>query len=157
MRYASKIDWWLLGLLVFLVLLGSSVIVAQILLGVQPLSAGILLVLPVTVVSWLFLSTYYQVDQSYLWVRSGPFRWQIPLKGIVSVYPTHNSVGGPALSIDRLCVEYQLSSGHKRTLLISPAQKTQFLEELAEAEGSLEFLGDHIEREATSVEGEMVG
>jgi Bacterial PH domain len=59
-------------------------------------------------------------------VRSGPFHWTIPLREIRSVRPTQDVRSGPALSFDRLRVEF----GAGRVLLISPRDRDAFLADL---------------------------
>ena len=65
-----------------------------------------------------------------LLVRSGPFRWRVPLGQIHSVTPTRNPLSSPALSLDRLRIEY----GDGKWILISPRERERFLEAL-EARG----------------------
>lgn len=76
---------------------------------------------------WTLLGTYYVVDATSLIVRSGPFHWIVPLREIRSVRPTRDIRSGPALSFDRLRIEY--SGG--RVILISPREKEAFLADLA--------------------------
>ena len=76
---------------------------------------------------WTLLGTYYVVDATSLVVRSGPFHWIVPLRNIRSVQSTRDIRSGPALSFDRLRIEY----GAGRVLLISPREKDAFLADLA--------------------------
>jgi hypothetical protein len=76
---------------------------------------------------WTLLGTYYVIDATSLVIRSGPFHWIIPLREIRSVEPTRDVRSGPALSFDRLRIEY--SGG--RVILISPREKQEFLADLA--------------------------
>jgi Bacterial PH domain len=76
---------------------------------------------------WTLLGTYYVIDATSLIVRSGPFHWIVPLREIRSVRPTRDVRSGPALSFDRLRIEY----GDGRVLLISPREKAEFLADLA--------------------------
>jgi hypothetical protein len=76
---------------------------------------------------WTLLGTYYVIDSTTLVVRSGPFHWSVPLREIRSVQPTRDVRSGPALSFDRLRIEY----GAGRVLLISPREKDAFLADLA--------------------------
>lgn len=87
-------------------------------LGVLPA-----LVLPL----WLLLDTRYQLTAERLLVRCGPFRWRIALSEIRAVTPTRSLMSGPALSLDRLRVDY----GRWRSVLISPRERQAFLDELA--------------------------
>ena len=76
---------------------------------------------------WTLVGTYYVIDATSLVIRSGPFHWIVPLREIRSVQPTRDARSGPALSFDRLRIEY----GGGRVILISPREKEQFLADLA--------------------------
>jgi hypothetical protein len=76
---------------------------------------------------WTLLGTYYIIDATSLVVRSGPFHWTVALRDIRSVQPTRDIRSGPALSFDRLRIEY----GAARVLLVSPREKDAFLADLA--------------------------
>lgn len=76
---------------------------------------------------WTLLGTYYVIDATSLVVRSGPFHWTVVLREIRSVQPTRDIRSGPALSFDRLRIEY----GAGRVLLVSPREKDAFLADLA--------------------------
>ena len=76
---------------------------------------------------WTLLGTYYVIDATSLIIRSGPFHWVVPLREIRSVRATRDAHSGPALSFDRLRIEY--SGG--RAILVSPREKELFLADLA--------------------------
>jgi hypothetical protein len=76
---------------------------------------------------WMVLGTYYVIDSASLAVHSGPFHWSIALRDIRSVKPIRAAFSGPALSFDRLRIEY----GAGRVLLVSPREKEAFLADLA--------------------------
>jgi len=75
---------------------------------------------------WTLLGTYYVVDPTSLVAHSGPFRWTIPLREIRSIRSTREARSGPALSFDRLRIEF----GAGRVLLVSPRDKQAFLADL---------------------------
>jgi hypothetical protein len=75
---------------------------------------------------WLLKGTYYTFADTLLIVRSGPFKWQIPVKEITAVTPTSSVFSSPALSFDRLRIDY----GRGQTVMISPKLKEEFLREL---------------------------
>ncbi|WP_445424863.1 MULTISPECIES: PH domain-containing protein [unclassified Alishewanella] len=75
---------------------------------------------------WLFNSTRYTLTEQQLLVQSGPFQWQIPIVQISNITPTINPLSSPALSLDRLRIDY----GQGRSLMISPKQQQQFLQAL---------------------------
>ncbi len=76
---------------------------------------------------WTLLGTYYVIDATSLIVRSGPFHWTLLLREIRSVQPSRDTRSGPALSFDRLRIEY----GAGRILMVSPREKDAFLADLA--------------------------
>ena len=92
---------------------------------IRMLTAG-LVVLIAVLVPWVFASTYYVVDVRELKVVSGPFRWRIPLRDITRVTPTRAWWSSPALSLDRLCIEY----GNGKWILVSPVRREEFLSAL---------------------------
>lgn len=126
--YKSKIDTWLLVVLV--VAIGVSLYSALEILGAGmrgtwvPLlvTVGIGVVLPI----WLLLGVRYTLQPGQLTVRSGPLRWRVPIADIVSVTPTKNPIASPALSLDRLRIEY----GSGKSIMISPRDTDQFVRDL---------------------------
>ncbi|RQO34849.1 hypothetical protein DBR37_10775 [Herminiimonas sp. KBW02] len=129
--YRSKVDIWLFVVLAF------AALVALYSAG-QTMAAGttsaILVALLVAVVGvglplWLLLSTRYTLQTSHLLVQSGPFKWLVPLADIKSITPSNNPLSSPALSLDRLRIDY----GKGRMLLISPRDKEQFLSDIEAA------------------------
>jgi hypothetical protein len=85
---------------------------------VGPLSLGL--------VAWTLFGTYYALDDTRLTVRGGPFSWQIDLRDVHSVTPTRNPLSSPALSLDRLRIDY----GQGRSLMVSPREKEAFVRDL---------------------------
>ena len=75
---------------------------------------------------WTLLGTYYTLDAKTLTAYSGPFHWVVELRDIHSVRSTRDARSGPALSFDRLRVEF----GAGRVLVISPREKVEFLADL---------------------------
>lgn len=126
--FASKIDTWLAAVLIVSALISAAVgiaLLASLHLGAALAGLALLLigaVLPL----WILGSTRYAVQATVLEVVSGPFRWRIPLREIRSVTPTHNPLSGPALSLDRLRIDYG-----RRSMMISPRDKERFIKTLA--------------------------
>ncbi len=85
---------------------------------------------------WILYGTFYRLTATHLLVRSGPFRYAIPLAEIRSVAPTRSPLSGPACSLDRLQVDAGGTS-----ILISPAAKQEFLRDLAGRSRGLSFEG----------------
>lgn len=132
MKFHSKIDAWLA-----LTVAGSvlAVLVAAAALGARAGVAGLPVVLALLALGaglplWLLCATHYRVQGGTLRVRSGPFRWNIPLSAITRVTPTRSVLSSPALSLDRLRIEY----GPGRAVLVSPRDREGFLRALEAAE-----------------------
>ena len=126
--YRSKVDTWLAGAMVAAALL---VLIVGGLMVSSPLRAKWFVVPPMVLLGvvlplWLLLSTDYRIADQNLLIRSGPFRWRIPIREIRSVGPTRNARSSPALSLDRLLITY----GRGQSCMISPKDKEGFLHEL---------------------------
>lgn len=123
--FRSKIDTWLLAVLI--ASMAASLLAAIAVIIVQSpgrwwiaaITTGIGLGLPL----WLVLSTRYTLEDHQLTVQSGPFKWRILLADIIGIAPTRDPLSSPALSLDRLRIDY--SSG--RSLMISPRDQGAFL------------------------------
>ena len=72
---------------------------------------------------WLLLATTYEIDDETLRVRSGPFRWLIPLDEIERVEETRSALSAPALSLDRIRIVY----GSGKSIMVSPQNKEDFI------------------------------
>lgn len=123
--YHSKIDLWL-----FLVLTGAAIISAIAALGsikgnsaqsyfVALVIFGVGVVLPM----WLLISTRYYVDDSAITIRSAWIKRVIPIKSVVNLQLSSNSVSSPALSLDRVSIKF----GQGSEVLISPKDRAGFM------------------------------
>src|SRR3546814_13731637 len=65
------------------------------------------------------------LGQGQLRVLSGPFKWSVPLAKITAITPTSSPLSSPALSLDRLRIDY----GVGNSVMISPRNKEQSSEE----------------------------
>ena len=131
--FASRIDRWLL-LLVALPFLTAGWFLLR---AAEPVAAGsrllglLILLASAVLPLWLLVTDYTFADDELI-VRSGPFRWVIPLSDIRRVSPTRSLLSAPALSTQRLLVEY----GRHAALMISPRDEEGFLRELARRSGA---------------------
>ena len=125
--YKSKVDMWLVGILVLSLFAAlSGVVIAGMEDGFMRMAqAGFIMLGVMGFVAWIFLDTAYTLDGRDLIIRSGPFRWRIAVDEITSVE------SGPALSMDRLEVVY----GKGKRIAISPADKEKFLADLRTRQG----------------------
>jgi membrane protein YdbS with pleckstrin-like domain len=122
--FRSKVDTWLVLILAVSALLVLVGVGAAARTGEMSLAAAAATVLVAAGIPvWIFTTTRYDLSDGTLRVRSGPFRWSIPVADIKSITPTHNPLSSPALSLDRLRIEY----GQGRAVMISPNDKDAFL------------------------------
>lgn len=79
---------------------------------------------------WMQFATYYRIgDDGMLFVRCGPLRWTIPIASITAATATDDPTSGPALSLDRVRVEFT-KNGAKDEILLSPDDREGFIREL---------------------------
>lgn len=71
---------------------------------------------------WMIASTRYKVLGDKLVVRSGPIRKTIPIADITDVAPSKNLLSSPALSFNRLVINYK--GGF---VYISPERREEFI------------------------------
>ena len=126
--HSSKVDTWLI--LVAALAAGASVGVAVALL--REGGVPVVVMVPVVVVLgaglplWTLFGTRYELTPGRLRIRCGPFRWNVSLNEICAVTPTRNPLSSPALSLDRLRIDY----GRGSSVMISPRDQARFLAEL---------------------------
>ncbi len=128
LRFVSRVDGWLMAVLLAAVMASLYAIASIANQGAAQLAwIGLLVGLPgVALPLWLLADTSYVLTDDSLRVRSGPFRWRVPLREIRAVAPSRSLLSGPALSLDRLRIDH----GRARSLLISPKDRERFLSEL---------------------------
>lgn len=127
-RFASRIDAWLLFVLLVAVAaslwaLGTALLRGS---GAQALLLLLLVGLPGVVLPLWLLATSYELTREQLVVRSGPFRWRVPLAEVRAVVPSRSWLSAPALSLDRLRIDH----GRSGSLLVSPKDRDRFIAEL---------------------------
>ncbi len=132
MRFASKKDAWLilLGVLatVVVVLFLLPLALSSMTWTIKLPLLGLLSIL-IVLVPWVLWGTYYVVKEGTLNVRSGPFRWRINIADIHRVRSSRSPLSSPALSLDRLRIEY----GESRHILVSPEDQEAFIKALGRA------------------------
>ena len=126
--YRSKVDTWL-GIILGGVPLASLFAAWQLVHAPVPgrwLLAIPILLLGVCLPLSLLLFTTYRIKDALLKIRSGFFTWDIPIHTISKVEATNDPVSSPALSLDRIRIEY----GPAKSVAISPLKKDDFLRDL---------------------------
>ena len=125
--FRSKIDWWL-RLLLGLVIVGEFVAIGVVILErTNPVATTVTIftcLAGLALFASVLLGTVYTVDRGTLLIRSGPFRWKVPVDSITAVEATRSPLSSPALSLDRLRIRYD----KRRQIIVSPADKAGFLE-----------------------------
>jgi len=133
MKFKSKIEWWLhlifIGFLLANIWAIAGVLTGNtesILIAIVFTPLNIFLMLPI------WLNTYYLFEDGQLRVKCGFFNYgQIDCKRIISVTPTKNPISAPAPSMDRLEICFYYKNGSfKDSVIISPADKEGFFEQL---------------------------
>ena len=131
--YRSKTDLWLIALLAIGMI--ASLSGALVMLSISTLTAWVLAafiaIAGVGLPLWLLFSTRYILGQGHLRVLSGPFKWCIPVAKITTMTPTYSPLSSPALSMDRLRIDYGVGS----SVMISPRNKKQFVKDIEAARG----------------------
>lgn len=126
MFFRSAVDPWFYSLVFSLPVVLFSAALSN--LSVGNATATALTITALAIVSiipaWLLLSTYYRVDSAILRIQAGPFSWCVPLEQIRSVTASRTWISSPALSINRLKIDY----GKQRFILVSPKNRTAFIE-----------------------------
>ncbi len=125
-EYRSKIDAWLIAVLALALALAMFGLYETATVDPQQTAwlAALIAVFGVGLPVHLLLTTRYELDARQLEVRSGFFKWIVPLKDVSAITPTRNPLSSPALSLDRLRIDY----GGK-SIMISPQDKQAFLRE----------------------------
>jgi membrane protein YdbS with pleckstrin-like domain len=131
MKFPSKKDWWLTNIIwgAMLFAMGSG-IYSLIFEESNFIDFVIVLILAVMLpvfLLWMWLTTYYVLDESNLVIKYGPFKKIIPLNTIKSVKKTMNPLSSPALSLKRLEIIY----GQYNMVLISPKDRDEFMKILS--------------------------
>ena len=123
--FRSKIDIWLVALVV-----GTPLLLLEFVFegtGISDRGADIVEILIVIGVlalfAWIYATTRYTITENHLFVKAGPFSWIIPIADITRIKPTRNPASSPALSLDRLRIQY----GAGDELMVSPADQQRFM------------------------------
>ena len=122
-EYPSKVDTWLKAVLGSALLLPLGL--AASLYKVSATAAYITLgtvVFDALLIWLLVVPCRYIFREEDLLVQAGILKWKVPYKDVTSVEETNNPLSSPALSLDRIRIEYQ-----GRAIMVSPERKAEFL------------------------------
>ncbi len=125
--YKSKIDTWLAMIVVAAMVMSLFAVAA--LFAVSPTEWWIVVItasIGVGLPMWLLLDTSYTVASDGLLIKGGPFKWHVPIAEISDITETSNPLASPALSLDRLRIDY----GRGKSVMVSPRNKAAFMREI---------------------------
>jgi len=130
MRFESKRDLWLMVVLrlmplVLLVVIGALWYQVHHDLRGPIAGAFVLIVFELVFFESILRSTYYRIDGGTLVIRSSVFSWRVPVADIRSITPTRSALSSPALSLDRLRIDYG-----RKAIMVSPEDPKRFIEAL---------------------------
>lgn len=126
--HRSKVDKWL-GILLGGIPIALVFAVWRLLNAPVPgrwIVAAAILLLGVGLPASLLAFTTYTITDTFLTIRSGVFKWKVPIQSISKAEPTTDPAASPALSLDRIRIVY----GHTKSVLVSPVNKEAFLRDL---------------------------
>ena len=122
MEFKSKVDLWLAA-----VLWGSVALCFFPVFLEDGLIIGLAIGSPMAIfIFLLWINTKYYIRDEHLVIKGVLKDTLIPIVSITSVNSTRNPSSAPALSMDRLEINY----GNFNFVLISPLEKEHFMEEL---------------------------
>jgi hypothetical protein len=124
--YKSKIDWWLVLLVVgiFGYPIIDGIVMHDYFLSV--LFSGVLLVFFL-----LSKTIQYKIEDKKLII----WNTKIEISTIRKIYRTNNPLSSPALSLDRIAIVYNKFD----EILISPKERNEFIKELLKINPSIEI------------------
>lgn len=135
MVFRSKVDTWLSCVLLIAAAMALWAAAATLRQdsGTGLLVAVVLVLIGAVLPMWILLGTAYSVESGTLRIRSGPFSWRISVDSIRGIEPSRSPVSSPALSLERLRVEY----GAGKWILVSPADQRAFIAAIEHAKGAM--------------------
>lgn len=131
-KYPSKISYGLLSI-ILIVLIGSTIPLLS-----SPVWTGLIInLLLLLFVAHIFSNTYYLIDGKFLLVKSGfIINKKIDIEMVKSIKETSSLISAPALSFDRLEVNWGKYTG----IVISPKEKHEFIEHMTSINPQIEVL-----------------
>mgnify|MGYP000164766877 CR=1 FL=1 len=125
-QFKSKVDTWMIILLVLLVLTSAYGVYDMLLTEASLLSSITLFVAGIILPLSLAFNTKYEVFENDLVITCGFFRWKISKQDITEIKETKSILASPALSLNRLKITYR----NNKAIIISPENKEHFIKSL---------------------------
>lgn len=129
LNFQSKKDIWFAVLIWGVIILMIFMMITE-----QNIVVYIVGILNNALLLWLWFDTSYKVNDEDLIVKSGPFKSTIDIKSIKKLRATKTLLAGPALSIDRIEIQYKRYD----FVIVSPKEKSKFIESLLIKNNSIE-------------------
>lgn len=127
--YKSKIDKWLFGVLLVVLIVPTVLILQE-----KEWFAGAVMLATLLFVLYMFNTTFYCINSDLLAVKSGFLvNKKIDIQQITKVKSSRSLLSSPALSLDRLELQY----GKYDSVLISPKDKEGFVTDLLAINGEI--------------------
>ena len=143
-RYPTKKALWaiiiMLGTGLFCLYAPFIIVAEPVAWYVKVFGSLFFVVMGLSTIWGLFSINYYLTDE-HLIISCKPFSYPIPLREIYEVTPSHCILSAPALSLDRLRVKFE---GKRFGALISPVNKTRFMNDLLSRCPHLMWRGDRL-------------
>jgi len=127
MRFESKRDLWIVLILRIMPVVVLAVVADAWYLQHHDLrgpiaGAIILIVVEIFFFESVLRSTYYVIEGNTLTIRSSFITWRVPIRDIRSITPSGSAISSPALSLDRLRIDYG-----RKSILVSPEDRERFV------------------------------
>lgn len=139
MVFKSKIAWWFYALEALLGGVAALMVVLAIKeqQAVLYVAAAVFVLIEGFLMVPMLLNTKYVLDENRLWVICGLYTKRIAYTNILQVKPNFDPSSSPALSLDRLQLQYKNKDGNNNFVSVSPKSKEQFIDELNRRIGGL--------------------
>lgn len=133
--FRSAVDWWLAVILIALPFIEVWALVSVLNSADREaiVSTAFGCGLVAAIYGLLLFPLRYGISDTQLIIRFGVVRRRVALAEIREVYPTHNPLASPALSLNRLAI--RTGEGMAGLGLVSPSDRSEFLELLASRTG----------------------
>jgi hypothetical protein len=130
MKFKSAVDWWFYLVIIVAIAIVLIAVIPAVHSGeLSVVSGAATIFVSLALPTWLLFSTSYRIDAKTLLVRSGPFTWTVPLNEVQSISPSRSVLSAPALSLNRLEIQY----GRGKRILVSPADQEAFIDAMNSA------------------------
>lgn len=127
--FRSKIDWWLLGFIIAITGLLIQFLFTMYAKGTMTeyFEHTAIYLFTILMLWWPIFNTRYIIQNETLRIRCMFIKWEIPLSCVQKISKSSNSISSPALSLDRLKIEY-VQDGKMKNVLVSPKDQSAFIQ-----------------------------